>query len=342
MRGLHLSPLRALACCLLLFAGGAAAQASVALAAFGAALRGANAGALSTWTGAMTCVSGQSNWLGVWCANSAVTRVRLGNLMLNGTISCDLSSIPTLTFLDLGDNRLTGSIPSCLFNLPSLVALDVSRNWLTGALPALPSNYTAGQLFLSVFDNQFVSTIPAGYTRLRALAVAMNPGVYGPWPATLEPAQFTVPGGAVTWCQLSNDRAPLQWSIYGGVGWVKGSYTAGNGNAPGWAYPSYCDGLYSPLGRWQLSLRGWGMSGLDAAYPPTAADINYKGGQILSAFYVGWYPSYGSGFYYGTSLGLGALARTRCAVPPARPHARCAAPCAKNVRLRSCCAPQAA
>jgi hypothetical protein len=300
---MRLSPLAALACWLLLFAGGAAAQPSVSLVAFAAALRGANASVLSTWTGSTPC---SGSWQGVWCASSIVTRVRLSGLLLNGTLSCDIASVSTLTFLDLGDNQLTGAIPSCLFNLPSLAVLDVSRNWLTGALPTLPSNYTAGQLFFSVFDNQLQGTVPSGYTRLRSLALAMNPGVYGPWPATLEPASFSVPGGTNGLCQ--SDQSPAPWSSapynYGGSGWTKGTYTAGSGNAPNWQYPYYCDGLYSPLGRWQLSLRGFGQSGLDAPYPPTAADINNKGGQNTLGYYFGWYPSYGSGFFYGTSLGL--------------------------------------
>ena len=297
-----------LARCLLLFASGAAAQPSAAspLIAFGAALKGANTGALSTWTGSNPC-SG-SAWQGVWCNNNAVSRVRVGSLMLNGTISCDIANISTLTILDLSDNQLTGSIPSCLFNLTSLVALDVSRNWLTGPLPVLPSTYptgSPGQLFFSVFDNQFLGTIPSTYTRLRAFAVAMNPGVYGPWPANLEPAQFTLATGGL--CQ--NTGAPWPWdggNGYGTNGWVKGTYSGGMGNAFGWNYPDCCDCPMSPRDRTILSsLSGPATYGVQLPFPPTAAQTgSARVGQILFGLYTGWYPTYGTGFHYGTSIGL--------------------------------------
>jgi hypothetical protein len=154
-------PLLAIACWLLL-AGGASAQQNVSLIAFGAALRGANASALSTWTGRVCSTATTSTWQGVWCEGGNVTRVRLASLLLNGTISCDVAAVTSLIVLDLGDNQLTGSIPPCLFNLTSLVALDVGRNWLTGPLPALPATYPTGspaagqpnKLFFSVMDNQ--------------------------------------------------------------------------------------------------------------------------------------------------------------------------------------------
>ena len=292
---------------LLLLAGGAAAQSNVALAAFGAALRGANASALSTWTGAITCTSSSSgvytsNWQGVYCDTNIVTRVRLSGLLLNGSLSCDVASVSTLTFLDLGDNQLTGSIPSCLFGLTSLVALDLSRNWLTGPLPALTTTLTSGRLFLSVFDNQIQGTVPSNYTVLRALAVAMNPGLYGPWPNGLEPASFTVPGATGGLCQ--NNAAPVPWSVYGSAGWVKGAYSGGLNNAKGWNYPDCCDCQYSPIDRSSLTSRGTATYSVSVQYPPTASDVHNRVGMITYGLYAGWYPSYASGFYYGTSLGL--------------------------------------
>ena len=164
---------------------------SNALSAFATALVGPGGSALPAWLA--NANDPCTPWPGVQCVSGAVKSLVLNNYNLVGSISCDLAPLATvLTSLDVSNNSLTGSIPSCLFSLTALSFLNVSRNWLNGSLPALPGTYPTNQLVLSVFDNQMVSTVPPSYTGLSKFAVAMCPGVYGPWPNALQPLTYSL------------------------------------------------------------------------------------------------------------------------------------------------------
>jgi hypothetical protein len=308
----------------LLLARSAAAQTNSSLFAFAAALRGNNTGALSNWAGALACTGTNSlptsGWTGVKCNGvsgaNAVSRITLPAKSLFGTISCDLASIPTLTFIDLSNNYLTGSIPDCLFSLTAAWFLDVSRNWLTGALPALPGTYPSNQLVMSVFDNQLSGTVHQGYTRLKALAIAMNPEIVGAWPATLEVLSYSA---STTSCQFTGSNA---YSPQNGDNDVIGEYRGASQNTKGWLHSQYCAGLYSPLSPGQLDLRGRGESSMVSPWPPTAANVQQYAGFFQASWYTGWYPSMSSGYFYGACFSLHGTAwlnrRSHARAPPPR------------------------
>lgn len=87
-----------------------------------------------------------------------------------------------IKILSPANNSILGEIPPVIFNLSSLIQLDLSSNNLSGSLPwnvhlpnlkqlILQSNHLTGQifpnlldcrklLFLSLWDNEFIGTIP--------------------------------------------------------------------------------------------------------------------------------------------------------------------------------------
>ncbi|WOK93173.1 hypothetical protein Cni_G01866 [Canna indica] len=88
------------------------------------------------WKGNDPCV-----WLGIICNEGGnITTINFQKMGLNGTISPDFGSIPSLRRLLLSNNNLTGTIPSTLTSLPSLEELDVSNNSLWGQVPSFSKN----------------------------------------------------------------------------------------------------------------------------------------------------------------------------------------------------------
>jgi hypothetical protein len=148
----------------------------------------------------------------------------------------------------------------------------------------------------------------------------MNPGVFGPWPAGLEPAQFSVPSNVALTSNNWNGYGSYPWppsGMNGGTGsdgygfstsnngWVKGVYTGGMGNAVGWSYSDCSDCPMSPRDKTQLASVGSATYQITMPFPPTSAQV--KPGRVgwpSDGLYTGWYPSYGTGFHYGTSIGL--------------------------------------
>ena len=81
---------------------------------------------------AETAVTG---WEGVTVTGDRITKVKLDDENLTGTIPQALGNLPELTHLDLSDNSLTGSIPRELTYLDNLQVLRLSGNSLTGCIP---------------------------------------------------------------------------------------------------------------------------------------------------------------------------------------------------------------
>ena len=97
-----------------------------------AALNWAGGTAIASWDGITT---------GPWGADlfgyayTRVTKIKLPNKSLNGTIPAGLDDMLALIELDLSGNQLTGQIPPELGNLEHLAVLRLSGNALTGCIP---------------------------------------------------------------------------------------------------------------------------------------------------------------------------------------------------------------
>ena len=111
-----------------------------------------------------------ADWDGVTVAGSPprVTRLRLAQMGLAGTIPAELGNLSSLTGLDLQGNQLTGTIPAELGNLSSLTGLDLQGNQLTGTIPAELGDLVSLQR-LSLWSNQLSGEIPQAITRLTRL-----------------------------------------------------------------------------------------------------------------------------------------------------------------------------
>jgi hypothetical protein len=117
------------------------------------------------------------SWLGVTCAE------------WNGAASSTSTLLGGASSLSLTRLGMVGNLSTALCELfPSLTMLDVSQNALSGTLlPCFGTQGTtlSGRFTLSVFDNNFVGTVPQSYTALSWLALSYNPGLYGALPAGL-------------------------------------------------------------------------------------------------------------------------------------------------------------
>ena len=117
------------------------------------------------------------SWLGVTCAE------------WNGAASSTSTLLGGASSLSLTRLGMVGNLSTALCELfPSLTMLDVSQNALSGTLlPCFGTQGTtlSGRFTLSVFDNNFVGTVPQSYTALSWMAISYNPGLYGALPAGL-------------------------------------------------------------------------------------------------------------------------------------------------------------
>ena len=118
--------------------------------------------------------------------------IRIGNVIIPGTIPSYISEFTSLEQLILEGNLLEGSIPDDFGNLTSLEYLNLRNNKLTGTLPAslgklsnmtfmtLGKNNFQGQLpswlgdlsrlgLLDLSDNKFTGTVPTTFAQLTSL-----------------------------------------------------------------------------------------------------------------------------------------------------------------------------
>ena len=119
-----------------------------------------------------------SSWTGVTLGGTPqrVTKLRLWNLSLNGTVPSELSRLNHLEALYLAYNQLTGTIPAELGNLTGLTHLGLIHNQLTGAIPPELARLTNLRQ-LGLQDNQLTGSIPAwvgGLSRLQILNLHNN------------------------------------------------------------------------------------------------------------------------------------------------------------------------
>ncbi len=129
-----------------------------------------------------------STWDGVTLSDTPqrVTKLRLWNESLNGTIPAGLSSLTGLKALYLAFNQLTGTIPAELGTMTSLTHLGLLNNRLTGQIPAELRNLTNLRQF-ALQNNQLTGSIPTwlgDLPRLQILNLQRN-RLTGPIPSDL-------------------------------------------------------------------------------------------------------------------------------------------------------------
>ncbi len=129
-----------------------------------------------------------STWDGVTLSDTPqrVTKLRLWNESLNGTIPAGLSSLTGLKALYLAFNQLTGTIPAELGTMTSLTHLGLLNNRLTGQIPAELRNLTNLRQF-ALQNNQLTGSIPpwlGDLPRLQILNLQRN-RLTGPIPSDL-------------------------------------------------------------------------------------------------------------------------------------------------------------
>ena len=98
----------------------------------------------STWfsTKRWTLTDNVSTWYGIIVYDGRVTRIRLNNANLTGTIPPEIGNLTHLVYLFLYDNKLTGTIPPEIGNLDNLENFDINNNFLTGVVPPEINNLT--------------------------------------------------------------------------------------------------------------------------------------------------------------------------------------------------------
>ena len=134
-------------------------------------------------------------WLGLVCSDWDGTTPSFTSL---------LGGAGSLSLKRLG---MVGNLSTALCALfPSLTMLDVSQNALSGTLlPCFGAQVAtvASRFTLSVFDNNFVGTVPQSYTALSWMAISYNPGLFGALPAGLGASQL------VAWSGYQNECVHL-------------------------------------------------------------------------------------------------------------------------------------
>lgn len=148
-------------------------------------------------------------------------------------------------------------------------ALDLGQNWLSGPLDSsLASLSNAANIGLSVFDNQFSGLIPASFTAFSWLAVAYNPGLVGALPAGFTSSKLfawsTFRTGYYSWCARLVRRCTPSAALMLSL--------------------SPCSDA-PPASRAYIYTQG---AGITYGGPPTYSSTG----------------GYGTGFLYGTSIGL--------------------------------------
>jgi hypothetical protein len=107
---------------------------------------------------------------------SSLTRIRLQNNSLSGSLNFQAGQMLGLEELRLGFNSLKGSIPSALYFLPSMVDFRGEDNQLTGQLSSLIGklNSTLRRVYLA--NNQMTGPLPiAALESLSSLSKCLHP-----------------------------------------------------------------------------------------------------------------------------------------------------------------------
>ncbi|MCP5105074.1 MAG: hypothetical protein GY950_16925, partial [bacterium] len=108
-------------------------------------------------------------WHDVTVEGDHVTKIRLSNNNLTGSIPAEIGNLSNLEWLILRSNQLSGSIPVELGNLSNLELLWLSNNQLSGSIPTELGNLS-NLRGLELDYNQLSGSIPAALGNLSNLS----------------------------------------------------------------------------------------------------------------------------------------------------------------------------
>ncbi|XP_057535701.1 protein STRUBBELIG-RECEPTOR FAMILY 7-like [Amaranthus tricolor] len=121
---------------------------------------------LTGWTASGGDPCGQS-WKGVTCSGSRVTKIKLSNLGLTGSIGYQLASLSALTDFDISHNNFGGNVP---YNLPlNVLRLNLAGCNFNGAVPYSISTMKSLE-HLDLSQNQFNGQLNIDFTQLSKLS----------------------------------------------------------------------------------------------------------------------------------------------------------------------------
>ncbi len=109
-----------------------------------------------------------SEWYGVRISDTRVTRLKLHNNKLGGTLPSSIGNLTMLEQLVLYTNNISGAIPSSIGNLINLTFLSLQVNQFTDTIPASIGNLTK-LVILQLNDNKLTGCIPSSIGNLSSL-----------------------------------------------------------------------------------------------------------------------------------------------------------------------------
>ncbi|XP_013629429.1 PREDICTED: leucine-rich repeat receptor-like serine/threonine-protein kinase BAM3 [Brassica oleracea var. oleracea] len=124
---------------------------------------------LDSWT--VPNFNSLCSWTGVSCddLNQSITRLDISNLNISGTLSPELSRLPSLMFLSVSSNSFSGKIPKEIHKLSNLEVLNISTNAFEGELAPLEFGQMTQLVTLDAYNNNFTGSLPLSLTKLTQL-----------------------------------------------------------------------------------------------------------------------------------------------------------------------------
>ncbi|XP_019430395.1 PREDICTED: pollen receptor-like kinase 3 [Lupinus angustifolius] len=128
-----------------------------------------NAQALDTWVAGTSPCTEDDQWVGVACSNGQVTRIRLGDMGLQGKIDADaLHQLKALRTISFVKNSFNGSIPE-LSKIGFLKAIYLSENKFSGEIPKHYFHEMRSLKKLWLDGNEFTGQIPPSLSKMPQL-----------------------------------------------------------------------------------------------------------------------------------------------------------------------------
>ncbi|CAH9114425.1 unnamed protein product [Cuscuta europaea] len=126
------------------------------------------------------------NWMSVNCSSDYVTKIRIGNQSLGGSLPATLGYLSRLTTLEVMDNHIGGPLPKFARELDQLHTLNLSNNNFS----SIPPEFFSGMTYLatvSLDNNPFLpwnlSSVPLTDSENLETFSAANCSLYGTLPA---------------------------------------------------------------------------------------------------------------------------------------------------------------
>jgi len=126
-------------------------------------------------------------WHGVTCKGGGITRLRMEDTSLRGSIPTEIGNLKQLEYLMLDGNMITGTLPSTLGNLSNLKWLSLPRNNISGSIPSTFGNLNNLQ-FMDLHKNRLSGSIPStlgNLSKLEYMIILNHNSISGTIPSDL-------------------------------------------------------------------------------------------------------------------------------------------------------------